>query len=192
MSPADWLAARARAEDNTPPAEQLARPTVYRGTRFLSQLEAGWARTLDHMCIEWEYEQRACKLPSGAGYIPDFWLPALRTFIEAKGTHGQRREKAQELARELGKEIIVLIGWPPARKRSTPYLWEPFINWLDPLSYDTRLALCPACGGWQWMRAQLSRDCRLCGVPHTGLLAKAGEIQFHPAEPDRPSWMRAS
>lgn len=191
LSPAEWRAARDAELEQTAPADMIARPTTYRGTPFLSELEAGWARTLDHLSIEWEYERHAFKLPSGAGYLPDFWLPALRTFIEVKGAHGQRRDKPEELAQEVTKDVIVLIGWPPVRKRNSPYIWDRFLNWADPLGYDTRLALCPACGGWQWMRAQLSRNCRLCDASHYGLLAKSGEIQFHPAEADRPAWMDA-
>lgn len=189
MSPDDWLATRAAEQDQPPAGELAARPTLYQGTQFRSELEAGWARTLDHLSIEWEYERYACKLPSGAGYLPDFWLPAIRTFIEAKGSGGQRRRKPEELAEEVPAGVIVLIGWPPVRKRNSPYLWEPYLNWLDPLGYDTRLALCPACSGWQWLRAQLSQRCRLCGADHAGLLAKAGEIPFQPAKADRPSWM---
>jgi len=189
MSPDEWLAAREAESEQTPPAETIARPTVYRGTRFRSELEAGWARTLDHLSIGREYERHACRLPSGAGYLPDFWLPAIRTFIEVKGNRPERRHKPEELAEEVNEDVIVLIGWPPVRKRNSPYLWESYLNWSDPLGYDTRLAICPGCSGWQWMRAELSRNCRLCGTGHTGLLAKSGEIPFHPAEPDRPFWM---
>ena len=190
MSPDEWLAARDTEREQQPASGEIsARPTLYRGIRFRSELEAGWARTLDHLSTEWEYERHACKLPSGAHYLPDFWLPAVRTFIEVKGPHGQRRHKPHELAEEVNEDVIVLIGWPPVRKRNSPYLWEPYLNWLDPLGYDTRLALCPGCSGWQWIRAQLSRNCRLCGARHTGLLAKSGEIPFYPAEADRPSWM---
>ena len=193
MAPDEWLAARAAEREQLPaaPGEVAAHPTLYRGTQFRSELEAGWARTLDHLSIGRQYEKHACRLPSGAFYLPDFRLPAIRTFIEVKGPHGQRMNKPQELAEEVNEDVIVLIGWPPVSKSNTPYLWEPYLNWLDPLGYDTRLALCPECSGWQWMRAQLSRKCRLCGAGHTGLLARSGEIRFHPAEPDRPSWMDA-
>jgi hypothetical protein len=189
MSPDEWLAAREAESEQTPPAEVIARPTVYHGLRFRSELEAGWARTLDHLSIGWEYERHACRLPSGTGYLPDFWLPAIRTFIEVKGNHAERRRKPEELAEEVDQDVIVLIGWPPVRKRNSPYLWESYLNWSDPLGYDTRLILCAGCSGWQWMRAQLSRDCRLCGTPYAGLFARSGEIPFHSAAPDRPSWM---
>lgn len=187
MPPAEWLASREPAGTGGIPAC----PTLYQGKLFRSELEAGWACTLDHFSIEWEYEQHAYRLPSGTRYLPDFWLPARRTFIEVKGAHVERRNKPQELAEEVGKDVIVLFGWAPLRKRNSPYLWEPFLHWTDALGYDTRLALCPECSGWQWMRAQLSRKCRLCSASHSGLLARAGEIAFHPAVPDRPSWMDA-
>jgi len=35
----------------------------------------------------------------------------------------------------VNEDVIVLIGWPPARKSNSPYLWEPYLNWLDPLGY---------------------------------------------------------
>lgn len=191
MSPDEWLAARHAEPDQPDSGEVIARPTVYNGTRFRSELEAGWARTLDHYGIGWEYERHACKMPSGTCYLPDFWLPAIRTFIEVKGNHAERRHKPEELAKEVNEDVIVLFGWPPVRKRNSPCLWEPYLNWADPLGYDTRLALCPGCSQWQWMRAQISRRCRSCNASHIGLLAKSGEIAFYPAEADRPSWMVA-
>lgn len=191
MRPAQWVAARKRQLERDA-AEPEARPMVYRGEQLRSELEGGWARTLDQLGIAWEYEKRPVKLASGERYLPDFWLPAIRTFIEAKGTHTQRRHKPEELAREVTGDVIVLIGWPPVMRRVTPYIWDPYLQWLDPLGYDTRLAQCPECSGWQWLRAQLSRQCRLCGASHTGLLAKPGELPFYPAEADRASWMDAS
>lgn len=190
MKPAEWVAARKAELARVAREEVEAYPTLYQGTQFRSELEAGWARTLNHLGIEWEYEPRAFRLPSGASYLPDFWLPAARTFIEAKGAHGWRRDKPEELAEEVNADVIVLIGWPPVTRSVSPCTWEPYLQWLDPLGYDTRLALCGECSQWQWMRAQLSRRCRLCGASHAGLLAKSGEIPFHPAETDnRPSWM---
>lgn len=192
MTPAAWLAAHRAERAPDPTVKPEARPTSYRGTQFRSVLEADWACTLDHLAIAWEYEQRAYRLPSGVGYLPDFWLPALRTFIEVKGPHAERRNKPRELAGQLAGDAIVLIGWPPISKRVTPYLWDPYLHWIDPLGYDTRLAQCPACSAWQWMRAELSRQCRVCDTSHTGLLAKPGEIAFRRAAPSRPSWLEAS
>jgi hypothetical protein len=42
-------------------------PTVYKGTRFRSRLEARWAASADLAGWEWVYEPF-----DGAGYVPDF------------------------------------------------------------------------------------------------------------------------
>lgn len=193
MTQAEWLAAYNAARSAPAPDEEVvARPTVYRDVKFRSALEANWAHTLDRMSIEWEYERWLYRTPAGERYLPDFWLPAVRTFIEVKGLHMQRMHKPQELAEEVRTgDVIVLIGFPPRMISATPYLWEPKLQWRDPLRYDTRLVKCPECSGWQWMRAQLSRRCRVCDTFHTGLLAKAGEMPFYYAPAQRPAWMDA-
>jgi hypothetical protein len=162
MNPAEWSAARKAqlevAAADEADAMMAAKPVVYRDIQFRSTLEANWARTLDGLSISWQYEPWLYHAPSGERYLPDFWLPRIRTFLEVKG--------------------------------QSPYQWEAKLKWHDPLGYDTRLAQCPECSAWQWMRAQLSRHCRSCRAFHTGLLAKSGEMPFHFIEPQRPGWMR--
>lgn len=183
MSFAEWQAARDRPaiSDDT-----LARPTTYGGTQFRSALEANWAATLDRLNITWEYETWLYCGPSGRRYLPDFWLPAIRTFIEVKGAHMERASKPAELAEGvITADVIVLIGFEPRRMTCSPFSWESKLQWRDPAGYDTRLTICPHCSQWQWMRAELSRRCRACHEFHTGLLAKSGEIPFSIAEPDQ-------
>jgi hypothetical protein len=170
--------------------EIQAVPTTYGGTTFRSALEADWACTLNHYGLDWQYEPWTFELPSGAWYLPDFWLPALHTFVEVKGAHMQRLAKTEELAKEVNiTEATVLIGFQPLRRSTTPYLWDPYLQWRDPLGYDMRFARCPGCSAWQWMRAYLSRRCCLCGDVCTGFLAKAGELPFMIAQPDGPAWL---
>jgi hypothetical protein len=57
--------------------------TPYRGYRFRSQPEARWAVFFDAAGIKWSYEDQSYKL-NGRGYLPDFWLPQLETFVETK------------------------------------------------------------------------------------------------------------
>jgi len=57
--------------------------TVYRGYRFRSRLEARWAVFLDAAGIKWEYEGQGFDL-NGVRYLPDFWLPRARVFLEVK------------------------------------------------------------------------------------------------------------
>jgi len=72
-------------------------PTTYAGTRFQSTLEADWAATLDNLNIQWQYEPEAVQLPNGLRYRPDFYLPELTTWLEVKGPHNDRLDKAEEL-----------------------------------------------------------------------------------------------
>lgn len=77
-------------------------PRSYRGVRFRSTLEADWAATLTHLDIAWQYEPEAVTLPSGELYRPDFYLPECETWLEVKGPHNDRLDKALELG-EAGR-----------------------------------------------------------------------------------------
>lgn len=61
-----------------------ALPTVYRGYRMRSRLEARWACFWDALGVGWEYERDAFGL-EGVRYLPDFWLPDFRIWVEIKG-----------------------------------------------------------------------------------------------------------
>lgn len=162
-----------------------AKPLAYAGVQFRSTLEADWACTLDHYGIAWDYEPEKVTLGSGSRYWPDFRLPDLKTWIEVKGPAVPRTEKAVEYAEEmLSQGWIVLMGFTPARRSLSPYLWERYLQWNDAAGYDSRFAMCQECSAWQWLRPQLSLRCRRCGAKHQGLLATSGEMPFRtvPAE----------
>lgn len=192
MNPTEWSQAqKEKLQEKYEKDITSANPTTYHIVRFRSALEAHWARTLDGLNIIWEYEPWLYHAPSGERYLPDFWLPSLRTFIEVKGAFVQRIHKTHELASEIQTDdIIVLVGLPPHRTSQSPYAWESKLKWYDPLGYDTRLAQCVACKRWQWLRAQLSCHCRACNEPYKGLLAKSGEMPFKFIEAEPPIWMR--
>lgn len=59
--------------------------TVYRGYRFRSRLEARWAVFFDALGLPFEYEKEGFDLGDGTWYLPDFWLPALKLWVEIKG-----------------------------------------------------------------------------------------------------------
>ena len=58
--------------------------TVYNGYRFRSRLEARWAVFFDAMGIRYEYEPEGFKLENGECYLPDFYLPEMRIYVEVK------------------------------------------------------------------------------------------------------------
>ena len=59
--------------------------TSYCGYRFRSRLEARWAVFLDAAEIPWQYEAEGFDL-AGTYYLPDFWLPRDRAFLEINPT----------------------------------------------------------------------------------------------------------
>jgi hypothetical protein len=90
--------------------EIAAKPTVYRGIRLRSRLEARWAGVLDAAGLVWLYEPDVVDVGKWGLYRPDFWLPAQRTWLEVKGPHMDRAEKTRALARKLGRDGQVLMA----------------------------------------------------------------------------------
>ena len=76
-------------------------PTLYAGCHFRSRLEANFAATFDHLGVVWDYEPEGFELSDGTKYLPDFHLPALDTWVEVKGAHGQRVDKFEQFAADL-------------------------------------------------------------------------------------------
>lgn len=65
--------------------------TRYAGCRFRSRLETRWAVFFDTLGIAWEYEPQGFEVRHGGrwgdprAYLPDFWLPNERLWVEVKG-----------------------------------------------------------------------------------------------------------
>jgi hypothetical protein len=64
--------------------------TRYKGYRFRSRLEARWAVFFDALEIEWEYEKEGFRWTFYEDaperfYLPDFYLPKTKTWVEVKG-----------------------------------------------------------------------------------------------------------
>lgn len=67
--------------------------TVYKGYRFRSRLEARWAVFFDTLGIPYQYEIEGFDLGSGIWYLPDFWLPDQKYWIEIKGSEPTEQER---------------------------------------------------------------------------------------------------
>lgn len=91
-------------------AAVLAVPTLYRGVKMRSKLETRWAAVLDAAGVVWLYEPAVVDVGRHGLYLPDFWLPGQRTWLEVKGPHMERIEKTRALARKLGRGGQVLLG----------------------------------------------------------------------------------
>ena len=61
--------------------------TVYAGHKFRSRLEARWAVFFDALGIEWQYEPEGFSVDGSRqwSYLPDFYLPESKVWVEVKG-----------------------------------------------------------------------------------------------------------
>lgn len=135
-------------------------PTTYSGERFRSRLEARYAMAFDRLGLRWAYETEGLDL-GGVWYLPDFWLPDIRTFFEVKGPLRDRLDKvwaAQDaIDREGGDD-----GW-----------WEPRLLFVvgDELgSFEhspvdcVDFVKCAECGRHYFVSHARSYRCRACGA----------------------------
>ena len=91
--------------------------TRYRGYRFRSRLEARWAVYFDAIGLEWQYEIEGFVLENGDYYLPDFYLPQVAMWAEAKPVSFSKCEelKLDLLSKGSGKACIELVGVPDVK-----------------------------------------------------------------------------
>lgn len=137
-------------------------PTRYKGYHFRSRTEARWAVFLDSLELEWQYEHQVFDI-EGEKYLPDFWLPQRRLFLEVKGQwpNDQERNKAELLSKATDRHVLMVIGVPSDKDGGyVPFGFEGQIRLpIRPISQRLSLALendndgswgesllCPVCG----------------------------------------------
>lgn len=87
--------------------------TLHNGYLFRSRSEARWATFWDALNVAYQYETEGFDL-NGVWYLPDFWLPDLKCYIEVKGDEPTKEEecKAKLLSLHSGKRVLIAIGAP--------------------------------------------------------------------------------
>jgi len=88
--------------------------TRYKGYNFRSRLEARWAVFFDHLKIRWDYEPEGFELGNGLRYLPDFWLPDWKIWVEIKpgDPDDAASEKAWRLVEQSGFMLYMSNGMP--------------------------------------------------------------------------------
>jgi hypothetical protein len=101
--------------------QEVIRPieTRYAGHRFRSRLEARWAVFFDAAGIEYQYEHEGFNV-DGKRYLPDFWLPRLKAFVEIKPT-----QEAAEPVKPLLRALVANVGDRGILICGPPNLVEP-------------------------------------------------------------------
>lgn len=112
------------------------------GEYYDSQTEAAWAAYLTEHGVEFQHEPATYKLPAGQLYTPDFFLPEMDAYIEAKNGNADNLAayKLSLLTYATGRQGFIVDGKP---HYATVYAYTP--EWtLKPstgsrLQYDHRL-----------------------------------------------------
>ena len=132
--------------------------TVYKGYRFRSRLEARWAVFFDALGIKYYYEHEGFDLKGEGWYLPDFWLPELKTWIEIKGNPEEYRstlKKAETLANLTNYPVGVFEGLP-GESFGTIYIWNATDSSAGgPNEFDGEFAIVDTKNGvpgiWVWV-----------------------------------------
>jgi hypothetical protein len=89
-------------------------PVTAYGRRFRSTTEARWATFLTELRIAWEYEPETFDLGPLGWYMPDFWIPEAKLFLEVKHS-GELElaaiEKVRALARVTDRRVAIAHGF---------------------------------------------------------------------------------
>ena len=115
--------------------------TQYKGYLFRSRIEARFALFFDVLGIEWEYEKEGFDCKKAGWYLPDFYLPESKWFVEIKGGSITKKDKAKinyldnhppEYA--LGCLVLMSKDLNPGKKDITSHPWTVFGMIMD--SFD--------------------------------------------------------
>ena len=104
--------------------------TFYNGFLFRSRLEARWAVFMDCLKVDYRYEAEGYDL-DGVFYLPDFWLPKQKCFLEIKPDDPTREEydKASRLAERSGFTVFIMRGQIQMPDVHTSELWYGNESW---------------------------------------------------------------
>lgn len=88
-----------------------AKPATYKGVRYRSRLEARWAIFFDQLHVPYQYEPHSFKF-GDMWYLPDFYLPRQRWWVEIKGQAPTEQElkKAGLLAARTEEGVLLFAG----------------------------------------------------------------------------------
>lgn len=115
-----------------------ALPFLKDGNLFRSRLEVRWSIVFDLWGINYLYEEKRFDTKQG-WYLPDFYLPNLKTWIEIKPTVPSKTEldKCREVSLHTTDLVILLSGKPDVQEfregllpcSSSLYIWSTKYSW---------------------------------------------------------------
>lgn len=136
-------------------------PTIYKGIEMKSRLEANVAFFFDLLKIKWKYEPQSFLLSDGEHYLPDFYLPELKCFVEVKGIITDEVIKKMEIfVKEYKKELLLISS-------ENGYYIELWDNGEFEIGDTIQIGKCSNCNSFFFCNNIGSWYCRKCGS-HNG------------------------
>jgi hypothetical protein len=200
------LPAAAHTQKDGEPMSIRAIETSYKGYRFRSRLEARWAVFFTALGLPWHYEHQGFDI-DGVPYLPDFWLPLQRCWVEIKPRELETEGDwglCRGLAALTGDCVAMLGGClspfhhePDPTEQGMGTFWGSYRGWFPcgfPSGYPENLKpgevnWCDGCCNWGECPF-----CHLIGFGHFGdhdLCKCVCSGQFIPA-PRKGDWGRCA
>lgn len=172
-------------------------PTPYRGHVMRSRLEARWAAFFDVLGLPWDYEPQGYEL-DGLRYLPDFWLPTVRSRGVSGGIYFEVKPEAPTEAEErkarmlahVRQRPVLIAGRAPRHgefEALNEYAEGPHGTWEDDGLSFGRCALCDAVSISRYVRDQQCTACTLGLFDPYELTLQAARKEFH----ERVIWKAA-
>lgn len=140
-------------------------PTEYHNTQLRSRLEARWAVCFDTLGIRWEYEPEAFG-DGKQGYLPDFWLPEQKTYVEIKPSGDLDYGRTALACVATGRPVIALFGRPGTTNFFNKKCDECF---TPEAPYDSPHLIYASCGcPYDEVPSVRHEDVRACPEPSSG------------------------
>lgn len=160
----------------------FGKKTFYKEIEMRSRFETKIAYFLDCLNIKWKYEPKTFLLSSGIMYCPDFFLPELNMWIEAKGVIEPHNKEISRCFVENNHTELLLI----APRETLWFSMKDFRdfsgeNSIEALSEDNMIWIskCHSCDSWFFCCNMGSYHCRKCQVHDGdhGIRGDLGEIK---------------
>lgn len=115
--------------------------TFYNGYRFRSRLEARWAVFFDALGIKYMYETEGYDLGNGDCYLPDFYLPTLKYYVEVKGYNEHIYDDIVRARKfiERKKSAMIILSEIPYDPMSKGLFLFPIIFYVGKTGGNTEL-----------------------------------------------------
>lgn len=116
--------------------------TEYNGYKFRSRLEARWAVFFDQAGIKYEYEPEGFDLGDGVWYLPDFYLPWFKCYVEIKPNDSdelfEAENKLWKLFRGKGDCCCMLCIGNPSDNNITVYCQDATDSSVGENKFDAK------------------------------------------------------